>query len=111
MRYRRLRARFQYPLADRRACGDDRTIMDDPTISFSILLRIVELAALRCLDALRARQCFSILLRIVELAGSVLPRCTPVSTFQYPLADRRACGYVHTVYVSTSLVSVSSCGS
>ena len=60
---------FQYPLADRRACGTSVAWRECSLQRFSILLRIVELAAAR-------------------LTGDK----STTGTFQYPLADRRACG-------------------
>ena len=64
---------FQYPLADRRACGTN------------VILALV------------LKDCFSILLRIVELAAVVGRIESNVHLFQYPLADRRACGQVTAV--------------
>ncbi len=106
---------FQYPLADRRACGMLTSFDTLVHASFSILLRIVELAgrphsrpgrrhkfqypladrrACGTMPQQGAwrKQGFSILLRIVELAGYCAAYDGSAPGFQYPLADRRACG-------------------
>ncbi len=84
---------FQYPLADRRACGAIKEAIIADLTSFSILLRIVELAVPAARGCGSGGQRFSILLRIVELAGETPGLIKPnMPVFQYPLADRRACG-------------------
>ena len=70
------RVAFQYPLADRRACGRSGHPRRIVLSRFSILLRIVELAAWPIHLSPSGLPSFSILLRIVELAVYSLRLCS-----------------------------------
>ncbi len=80
--------------------------------SFSILLRIVELAAQRLPQSSTVPLCFSILLRIVELAEIfVRDILDGIVGFSILLRIVELAVNPYSPYEGLSLVSVSSCGS
>ena len=103
---------FQYPLADRRACGQGHADRHAAPLGFQYPLADRRACGTMSPPPSRAAPpSFSILLRIVELAGLSFQHTSSTMMFQYPLADRRACGIRCQNGINRLEVSVSSCGS